>query len=96
MHGIEEEQEDMRTSCPMHADLRANYSNLDDDEVLVKFFREVLERRDKINDEQRSRGGQARRRGVRRYNCVLPRLRASAADSMSLQGQDVLFSRLYL
>ena len=30
--------------------IQANYSNLDDDDLLVQFYRDVLERRDKIED----------------------------------------------
>ena len=47
----------------MYADIRTNHSNLGDDDVLVPFFREVLERRDKIDDEQ-SRGGTSEEEGV--------------------------------
>ena len=54
--GLREEQEHIRTSCPMYADIRAKYSNLDNDDVLVQFFRDVLERRDVIDDEHSSSG----------------------------------------
>jgi hypothetical protein len=36
--------------CPAYDDIIANYRNLDDDEELVKYFQEVLERRDRIDD----------------------------------------------
>ena len=33
--GLREEQDYIRTSCPMYADIRANYSNLDDDDGAI-------------------------------------------------------------
>ena len=54
--GLREEQEHIRTSCPIYEDIRAKHSHLDDDGVLVEFFRAVLERRDQLDDEQRSSG----------------------------------------
>ena len=51
--GVSREKESHITSgkCPVYEDLRIKYDNLDSDENLVKFFLEVLERRDDFDFE---------------------------------------------
>ena len=51
--GQREEQEHLRRHCPMYDDIREKYEDLDSDENLVPFFREVLERRDKVNEKEK-------------------------------------------
>ena len=36
-------------SCPVYADIRANYQDFNEDEDLVAYFNQVLERRDMID-----------------------------------------------
>ena len=37
----------------MYGDIRANYGDLEDDTSLVKFFKEVLDRRDAIDEAEK-------------------------------------------
>ena len=39
----------------MYGEIRASYSNLNDDEQLVQFFNEVLDLRDKLEEEDKTR-----------------------------------------
>ena len=39
----------------MYEDLRTQYGNLGEDENLVQYFQAVLDRRDKLEDEDRTR-----------------------------------------
>ena len=36
-------------SCPIYSDIRAKYTNFEDDEDLVAYFQEVLDRRDRLD-----------------------------------------------
>ena len=47
----EEENHLISGSCDVYGDIRNNYGHLDNDEDLVKFFSEVLERRDTLLEE---------------------------------------------
>lgn len=51
--GEREEQEHIRSHCQEYADIRAQYDDLDSDEQLVLFFREVLARRDRLREEEK-------------------------------------------
>ena len=42
----------MSTDCPVYADIREQFSDLQDDNQLVKFFAMVLARRDKIDSDK--------------------------------------------
>jgi hypothetical protein len=46
-----EEQEYLRMECPLYTDIREKFDDLDGDDYHVMFFQEVLDRRDKLNDE---------------------------------------------
>ena len=46
-----EEEEHVKDRCPMYDDLREKYTDLDDDDQLVNFFQEMLDRRDEIDEE---------------------------------------------
>ena len=48
----------MKGECSVYADIWEKFDSLEDDESLVKFFGEVLARRDAL-DEEESRGGTA-------------------------------------
>ena len=49
--GLSKEKEIHITSenCPVYSDIREKYSDFNNDEDLVSYFNEVLERRDQIN-----------------------------------------------
>ena len=49
--GLAKEKESHITShsCPVYSDIRSKYVDFNNDEDLVSFFNEVLERRDKID-----------------------------------------------
>ena len=51
--GQREEQEHLRRHCPMYDDIRAKYGELESDESLVPFFKEVLEKRDKLLEKEK-------------------------------------------
>ena len=43
--------------CEVFGEIRASYGDLKDDESLAKFFKEVLNKRDKIDEEAKKRVG---------------------------------------
>ena len=45
----------MSGQCEVFGEIRANYGDLKDDESLVKFFKEVLELRDYIDETENSK-----------------------------------------
>ena len=49
----EEESHLISGNCEVYGDIRDKFENLDDDQNLVKFFNEVLARRDVLEDEER-------------------------------------------
>ena len=49
----EEESHLISGNCEVYGDIRDKFENLDDDQNLVKFFNEVLARRDVLVDEER-------------------------------------------
>ena len=51
----EEEQHLLSGNCEVYGEIRAGYSNFNDDEQLVKFFNEVLDMRDKLEEEDKTR-----------------------------------------
>ena len=48
----EDESHLMSTDCPMYADIREQFSDLSDDNQLVKYFAMVLARRDELDSEK--------------------------------------------
>jgi hypothetical protein len=50
--GEREEQEHILKHCQKYEDIRQKYEDFEDDDSLVRFFREVLERRDKVREEE--------------------------------------------
>jgi hypothetical protein len=54
----EEEQHLLSGSCPVYGDIRARFGDLQEDGDLVNFFGEVLERREELEEEERSREAQ--------------------------------------
>ena len=51
----EEEQHLLSGSCPVYGDIRARFGDLREDGDLVTFFGAVLERREELEEEERSR-----------------------------------------
>ena len=43
--------------CEVFGEIRANYGDLKDDESLVRFFKEVLDKRDSIDEDKKQRKG---------------------------------------
>ena len=52
MCGEREEQEHILKHCQKYEDIRQKYEDFKDDNSLVRFFREMLERRDKVREEE--------------------------------------------
>lgn len=48
---IEKESHIIEGKCEAYKDIRANFDTLDDDENLLAFFKEVIERREKLEEE---------------------------------------------
>ena len=40
----------MRESCPLHRDIREQYQDLSNDDDLVSFFQQMLDRRDSMDE----------------------------------------------
>jgi hypothetical protein len=59
-----EEEEHVRDACPLYQDIRDKYPSLQEDSNLVKFFDEMLSRRDDIDEveEKRKKEEEQRRR----------------------------------
>ena len=51
----EEESHLISGDCEIYGDIRRKYGDLDDDNKLVKFFNEVLARRDELEEEEDKR-----------------------------------------
>ena len=49
----EEESHLMNGNCPVYREIRQKYDNLDDDETLAQYFKEILEMRDKLEKEDK-------------------------------------------
>ena len=49
----EEELHLLSSNCVIYGEIRGRYGNLDNDDELVKFFNEVLARRDKLEEEEK-------------------------------------------
>ena len=49
----EEESHLIAGDCPVYGDIRENYPDMESDEDLVKFFTEVLARRERLEEEDR-------------------------------------------
>ena len=49
----EEESHLLDGSCQVYGDLRIKYNSLTNDDDLTKFFKEVLERREELEDEEK-------------------------------------------
>ena len=50
--GEREDQEHILKHCKKYEDIREKYGDIEDDNSLVSFFREVLERREKVREEE--------------------------------------------
>ena len=50
----EEESHLLSGNCEVYGDIRRRYENLDDDANLVKFFNEVLQMRDDLEEKEKS------------------------------------------
>ena len=48
----EEERHVMSRDCPVYADIRDQFGELDDDKELVKYFTMVLARRDELDSNK--------------------------------------------
>ena len=54
---IEEESHLMEESCPVYGNIRQKYGDLKMEDDLVSFFSDVLEERERLDDEERNPGG---------------------------------------
>ena len=52
---LEEESHLLSGNCEEFGDIRGNFGDLKDDKSLVQFFKEVLERRDTIDEEEKQK-----------------------------------------
>ena len=50
----EEESHLLSGNCEVYGELRNKYPNLNNDTELVKFFNEVLDRRDRLEEEEKA------------------------------------------
>ena len=50
----EEESHLLSGNCRVYGEIREKYGNLEDDDELVKFFNEVLAKRDKLEEEKKT------------------------------------------
>ena len=55
LEATEDENHLLSGNCDIYGNIRAKYDNLDDDENLVKFFNEILKRRDELDDKENTR-----------------------------------------
>ena len=60
--GSREEQEHIRSHCAIYRDIREKYEDLDSDENMVKFFEEVLKRRDMLDEQEKEEKKRRRRK----------------------------------
>ena len=51
--GSREQQEHIRSHCVIYSNIRDKYEDLDNDDNLVKFFEEVLQERDRLEEKER-------------------------------------------
>ena len=54
---IEEESNLMKGSCLVYGNIRQKYGDLKMEDDLVSFFSDVLEERERLDDEERNPGG---------------------------------------
>ena len=54
---IEDESHLMEGSCPVYGNIRQKYGDLNMEDDIISFFCEVLEERERLDDEERSPGG---------------------------------------
>ena len=59
--GSREQQEHIRSHCVIYSNIRDKYEDLDNDNNLVKFFEEVLQERDRLEEKEKE-DKKARRR----------------------------------
>ena len=50
----EEESHLLSGKCDVYGEIRGKYGNFDDDKELVDFFKEILAKRDKLEEEEKS------------------------------------------
>ena len=63
--GLEREEERHLTdSCPLYRDIREQYSSLEDDDQLVDFFQQMLQRRDQLDEQEQERRSRIGREGA--------------------------------
>ena len=55
-----EEERHLTDSCPLYKDIRERFSSLEEDDQLGEFFRQILERRDKIDEQEQERRSRRR------------------------------------
>ena len=60
--GGREHEEHIRSHCTLYKDIREKYGDLDDDEKLVAFFSEVLQRRDDLDEKEKEEKRSRRRK----------------------------------
>ena len=60
--GAREQQEHIRSHCHLYKDIREKYSNLNDDDERVSFFREVLQKKDDYEEKEREEKRSRRRK----------------------------------
>ena len=67
--GEREEQEHIMKHCKKYEDIRKKYGEIENDDSLVRFFREVLEKRDRVREEEREEEKRSKERaGVEEEN----------------------------
>ena len=62
--GEREEERHLTDNCPLYRDIRAQFSNLEDDDQLVEFFQLMLKRRDQIDEQEKEQRSKRRREGA--------------------------------
>ena len=60
--GSREREEHIRSHCVIYKDIRNKYGDLDDDDKLVAFFGEVLQRRDDMDEKEKEEKRSRRRK----------------------------------
>ena len=57
-----EQEEHIRSNCVIYKEIRDKYMDLDNDDNLVAFFREVLRERDRLDKQEKEERRSRRRR----------------------------------
>ena len=78
---MEKESHIIEGKCEAYKDLRANFESLDDDENLLAYFKEVLERREKLEEEMGTGPGAQPRPPAGGETPVVPLVPAAAGSS---------------